>query len=99
MIDHIWSNCPYNFNSGVIPNQITDHYVIFENFKLSNDNHYITKLFRDHSNIRHHSQSSIDIILNDEICHTNVELYYRISDFTNKLYENLPFYAYNSFKN
>ena len=88
IIHHIWSNCSYSFNSGVIPTGITDHYVIFSTFKLPNNSQYITKLFRDHSNISiRNFQSSIDVILNDEICRTNIELDQRVSDFTNKLYD------------
>ena len=85
IIDHIWSNCSYSFNSGVIPTGITDHYVIFSSFELSNNSQYVRKLFRDHSNISiRNFQSSINVILNDEICHTNIELDQRVSDFTNK---------------
>ena len=36
MIDHIWFNYPYNYNSAVILNEIRDHYVIFTSFKLLN---------------------------------------------------------------
>ena len=79
IINHISSNCPYNnFNSRVIPNGITDYYVIFTSFKLPNNSQYVTKLFRDHSDISiQNFQSSIDIILNEEICRTNIYIVMR----------------------
>ena len=55
---------------------------------MPNNCQYATKLFRNHFDISiQNFQSSIDIILNAEICRTNIEPNHTISDFTNKLYD------------
>ena len=51
ILDHIWVNYNENFNSGVIENSISDHYITYTSFYLNNlPPIFIKKCFRDHSN-------------------------------------------------
>lgn len=51
LIDHIWSNSLSGFSSGVILNDISDHYMTFVYVPIPTNEGDITFSFRDHSDV------------------------------------------------
>ena len=49
IIDHIWTNMEFSFNSGIFKSNISDHHIICTSLNVPNSSDPIFKSFRDHS--------------------------------------------------